>query len=59
VIQLVMTNLHQEFGDLTLDESLVAREKNRRQSATGAEQHPENYQSVFTILFHLRRQGHD
>jgi regulator of protease activity HflC (stomatin/prohibitin superfamily) len=27
VIQLAMTNLRQEFGDLTLDESLVAREK--------------------------------
>ncbi len=27
VIQLSMTNLRQEFGDLTLDESLVAREK--------------------------------
>jgi regulator of protease activity HflC (stomatin/prohibitin superfamily) len=27
VIQLTMTNLRQEFGDLTLDESLVAREK--------------------------------
>ncbi len=26
-IQLAMTNLRQEFGDLTLDESLVAREK--------------------------------
>jgi regulator of protease activity HflC (stomatin/prohibitin superfamily) len=26
VIQLAMTNLRQEFGDLTLDESLVARE---------------------------------
>lgn len=25
--QLAMTNLHQEFGDLTLDESLIAREK--------------------------------
>jgi len=30
VIQLAMTNLRQEFGDLTLDESLVAREKNRQ-----------------------------
>ena len=27
IIQLAMTNLRQEFGDLTLDESLVAREK--------------------------------
>jgi regulator of protease activity HflC (stomatin/prohibitin superfamily) len=27
VIQLAMTNLRQEFGDLTLDESLVARER--------------------------------
>mgnify|MGYP000853420932 CR=1 FL=1 len=27
VVQLAMTNLRQEFGDLTLDESLVAREK--------------------------------
>jgi len=27
VIQLAMTNLRQEFGDLTLDDSLVAREK--------------------------------
>jgi len=27
VIQLAMTNLRQEFGDLTLDQSLVAREK--------------------------------
>jgi len=27
VIKLAMTNLRQEFGDLTLDESLVAREK--------------------------------
>jgi len=27
MIQLTMTNLRQEFGDLTLDESLVAREK--------------------------------
>lgn len=27
VIQLAMSNLRQEFGDLTLDESLVAREK--------------------------------
>lgn len=27
VIQLAMTNLRQEFGDLTLDESLIAREK--------------------------------
>ncbi|HUW09895.1 MAG TPA: SPFH domain-containing protein [Anaerolineae bacterium] len=27
VIRLAMTNLRQEFGDLTLDESLVAREK--------------------------------
>jgi len=27
VIQLTMTNLRQEFGDLTLDESLVAREQ--------------------------------
>jgi regulator of protease activity HflC (stomatin/prohibitin superfamily) len=27
VIQMAMTNLRQEFGDLTLDESLVAREK--------------------------------
>src|SRR5690606_34900406 len=27
VIQLAMTNLRQEFGDLSLDESLVAREK--------------------------------
>jgi len=27
VLQLAMTNLRQEFGDLTLDESLVAREK--------------------------------
>jgi len=26
-VQLAMTNLRQEFGDLTLDESLVAREK--------------------------------
>ncbi len=26
VVQLAMTNLRQEFGDLTLDESLVARE---------------------------------
>src|SRR3970282_2226535 len=26
IIQLAMTNLRQEFGDLTLDESLVARE---------------------------------
>ena len=35
VIQLAMTNLRQEFGDLTLDESLVAREKiaNALQSA--------------------------
>ncbi|GAH24895.1 unnamed protein product [marine sediment metagenome] len=27
IIQLAMTNLRQEFGDLTLDESLIAREK--------------------------------
>ncbi|MGA9350692.1 MAG: SPFH domain-containing protein [Anaerolineae bacterium] len=27
VVQLAMTNLRQEFGDLTLDESLVARER--------------------------------
>lgn len=27
VVQLAMTNLRQEFGDLTLDESLIAREK--------------------------------
>jgi regulator of protease activity HflC (stomatin/prohibitin superfamily) len=27
IVQLAMTNLRQEFGDLTLDESLVAREK--------------------------------
>ncbi len=27
IIQLAMTNLRQEFGDLTLDESLVARER--------------------------------
>jgi regulator of protease activity HflC (stomatin/prohibitin superfamily) len=27
ILQLAMTNLRQEFGDLTLDESLVAREK--------------------------------
>jgi regulator of protease activity HflC (stomatin/prohibitin superfamily) len=27
VIQLAMTNLRQEFGELSLDESLVAREK--------------------------------
>jgi regulator of protease activity HflC (stomatin/prohibitin superfamily) len=27
IVQLTMTNLRQEFGDLTLDESLVAREK--------------------------------
>ena len=27
VIQLAMTNLRQEFGDLTLDESLIARER--------------------------------
>jgi regulator of protease activity HflC (stomatin/prohibitin superfamily) len=27
VVQLAMTNMRQEFGDLTLDESLVAREK--------------------------------
>jgi regulator of protease activity HflC (stomatin/prohibitin superfamily) len=27
IIQLAMTNLRQEFGDLTLDQSLVAREK--------------------------------
>ena len=35
VIQLAMTNLRQEFGDLTLDESLVARERiaNNLQSA--------------------------
>jgi len=35
VIQLAMSNLRQEFGDLTLDESLVAREKiaNNLQSA--------------------------
>ena len=26
IVQLAMTNLRQEFGDLTLDESLVARE---------------------------------
>jgi regulator of protease activity HflC (stomatin/prohibitin superfamily) len=27
IVQLAMTNLRQEFGDLTLDESLVARER--------------------------------
>lgn len=27
IVQLAMTNLRQEFGDLTLDESLIAREK--------------------------------
>jgi regulator of protease activity HflC (stomatin/prohibitin superfamily) len=38
VTQLAMTNLRQEFGDLTLDESLVAREKiaNALQSALNA-----------------------
>jgi regulator of protease activity HflC (stomatin/prohibitin superfamily) len=37
-IQLAMTNLRQEFGDLTLDESLVAREKiaNNLQSVLNA-----------------------
>ncbi len=38
VTQLAMTNLRQEFGDLTLDESLVAREKiaNALQNALNA-----------------------
>jgi len=47
VILLAMTNLRQEFGDLTLDESLVGPRKDRRQSTTGAEQRPEDYRSVF------------
>ena len=59
MIQRTMTNLRQEFGNLTLDESLVAREKIAANLQRVLNSIPRIIKVYPQFYFITRRQHHD
>jgi hypothetical protein len=59
VIQRTMTNLRQEFGNLTLDEGLVAREKIAANLQRVLNSIPRIIKVYPQLYFIKRRQHHD